>query len=223
MRFKLLGGYGWFPSPTGRNGTTNPRALHPKSVQTLLDSAYWGETSEKSLLARASASRDLRTVLRNNDVDAVVLQLQGDDPASVARYVTSAIGCPAYDQDVAVWLHVKQRLADRTPGRDVNTCASPPDFTPQVFVFAPGSTVSGTIYLAAGTSTFVKMSSVSYYLSGGSLHNELVGRGSTTHGGWIAPWNTRSVPNGRYVLRSVAVDGAGQSRTSSGKAITVKN
>jgi hypothetical protein len=122
-----------------------------------------------------------------------------------------------------VWLHVKQRLADSAPGRDVNTCASPPDFTPQLFVFAKGSTVSGTIYLAAATNTFVNMSSVSYYLSGGSLHNELVGRGSTTRGAWVAPWDTRTVPNGKYVLRSVAVDGAGRSRTSSGKAITVKN
>ena len=45
MRFKLIGGYGWFPSPTGEHGTTSPTTLEPNDVQELFDSAYYGSTA----------------------------------------------------------------------------------------------------------------------------------------------------------------------------------
>ena len=36
MRFKLIGGFGWFPSPSGHFGSTSPAVLEPKSVQDLV-------------------------------------------------------------------------------------------------------------------------------------------------------------------------------------------
>jgi hypothetical protein len=222
MRFKLIGGYGWFPSPTGSRGTTRPAVLNPRSVQEMFDDEYWN-LSGKSLPSRTGANADLRAFLTKYGVAAVVLQPLGGDPAAVVRYVTGAIGCPAYFSDVAVWLHVKQRLADRVPGKNVNTCGRPAEAAPQLFRPGNGSTVSGGTYLDANTVGFLRMASIDFYLSGGSLHDKLIGRGVQTPIGWLALWNTRTVPNGRYVLRSVAVDSVGSRRTSAGSTITVKN
>ena len=221
MRFKLLGGFGWFPS-TGSHVSTSPPPLSPKSVQEILDGAYWNASSEKWLLSRTGANADLRAVLAKYDVDAVILQPQGAEPADVVRYVTATIGCPVYYPDIAVWLHVKQRLADRVPGRDVNTCAGRSAVVPHVLTPSSGQTVSGSTVMIARAPSFLNVVSVVYYLSGGSLHGKLIARGTSTQFGWLTEWNTKTVPNGRYVLRSVAVNDAGASSTSSGVAITVK-
>ena len=223
MRFKLLGGFGWFPSTTGSHAATSPPPLSPISVQEILDGAYWNASSEKSLLSRTGATADLRAVLAKYDVDAVILQTQGDEPADVVRYVTATIGCPVYYPDIAAWLHVKQRLADRVPGRDVNTCAGRSAVVPRILIPGNGQTVSGSTVMIASTTGFLKVASIVYYLSGGSLRGKLIARGTSTQAGWLTTWNTKSVPNGRYVLRSVAVNDAGASSTSSGVAITVKN
>jgi hypothetical protein len=222
MRFKLIGGYGWFPSSSGDGGTNGPTVLNPRSVQEIFDGAYWNTPAVGSLLARADATANLRALLKKYDVDAVILQPQGREPGAVARYVRGAIGCPAYFQDVAVWLHVKQRLADRLAEKDVNTCGRPPDIAPHTVVFAHSSTVSGTTTLMATTNSYLSTSSVAYYVSGGSLHDKLIGSGIASEG-WVVRWNTTTLPNGRYVLRSVAVDSAGGRSTSSGTAITVRN
>ena len=223
MRFKLLGGFGWFPAATPSHSATSPPSLSPISVQEILDGAYWNLSSEKSLLSQTSATADLRAVLAKYDVDAVILQPQGAEPADVVRYVTATIGCPVYYPDVAVWLHVKQRLADRVHGRDVNTCAGRSAVVPLVWSPGNGETVSGTTVMIASTTGFLNVASDVYYLSGGSLRGKLIARATSTQAGWLTKWNTKTVPNGRYVLRSVAVNDAGASSTSSGVAITVKN
>ena len=116
MRFKLVGGYGWFPSATGSSGTTNPAVLSPSSVEAVFDGAFYASSSESSLLARSHATSDLRAFLRRYGVDTVVLQPEGAEPGAVVRYVTDAIGCPKYSSSVAVWLDVKQRLeSDKVP------------------------------------------------------------------------------------------------------------
>jgi hypothetical protein len=78
--------------------------------------------------------------------------------------------------------------------------------------------------MIANATGFLKVDTVVYYLSGGSLRGKLIAHSSPTQNGWwLAEWNTKTVPNGRYVLRSVAVNDAGASSSSSGIAITVKN
>ena len=41
--------------------------------------------------------------------------------------------------------------------------------------------------------------------------------------GWIADWNTRTVPNGTYTLQSVAYDAEGFSTHSTGITVSVLN
>ena len=57
MRFKLIGGYGWFPSPSGEHGTTSPTVLEPSLVQDLFDSpAYnYGRPVPKGNVVRYSS------------------------------------------------------------------------------------------------------------------------------------------------------------------------
>jgi hypothetical protein len=223
MRFKLLGGFGWFPSTTGSHGQIAPLPLSPISVQKIFDGSYWDVSSETSLLSQASATADLRTVLAKYDVDAVIVQLQGSEPADVVRYVTSTIGCPVYHPDLAVWLHVKRRLADRVAGTNANTCVGGSAVVSRFLSPLDGQTVSGSTVIITRAIGFLNVAKANYYLSGGLLRGRLIARGRPTKIGWVAQWNTRAVPNGRYVLRSVAFNDAGASSTSSGIAITVKN
>jgi hypothetical protein len=51
----------------------------------------------------------------------------------------------------------------------------------------------------------------------------VVASGSPTLYGWLANWDTRSVPNGVYTLQSVASYGGEVSGTSPGITITVSN
>jgi hypothetical protein len=46
---------------------------------------------------------------------------------------------------------------------------------------------------------------VAFELSGGTINGEqLIATATPTYYGWLAEWNTRSVPNGTYEIQSVA-------------------
>ena len=66
---------------------------------------------------------------------------------------------------------------------------------------------------------------VSFELSGGpsDLSNQVIGTGTLTYYGWLAEWDTTSVPDGSYSLESVATYPGGESITSSPITITVDN
>ena len=109
MRYQLIGGYGWFPSPITHDGTTAPAVLDPLVVQALFDEAYTGGTrAERSLVSRTSSAtlkNDLRTYFGRYHVETVVC-------VPVARWqkvlkaVTSAIGLPVRSGGVYVWRDV---------------------------------------------------------------------------------------------------------------------
>ena len=85
-----------------------------------------------------------------------------------------------------------------------------------------GNTVSGTDQgLDALASAGVK--SVHYELTGGTLDDSVIATAALTEYGWIAGWNTTSVPNGVYTLQSVASYGSEVSGTSPGITIIVSN
>jgi Bacterial Ig domain len=224
MRFKLIGGYGWFPSPTGARGTTSPAILRPYSVQALFDNGIFGlSASEQALLSQHSPTDDLRTFLRRYDVATVVVQPEGADPGTVVRYLSSAIGCPVASHGVALWSRVKQRLSSGggsdAHGRDCEL----PEFAPNEFKPSNGSTVSGTAILDASVREYVKVTNIDYYLSGRSLPEKLVAQARPTSLGWFTEWNTTTVPNGSYTLRCVAVGTDGSRSPSSAIHVTVKN
>jgi hypothetical protein len=102
----------------------------------------------------------------------------------------------------------------------VNNAATSNDTTaPTVSLTSPaaGSTVSGTITISANASDNVGVTSVQFTLNGANL-----GAPDTTSPYSIG-WNTATVANGRYVLRAVARDAAGNTRTSTSRTVTVSN
>jgi hypothetical protein len=115
MRFRLIGGYGWFPSPTGQGGTTDPALLEPQSVQALFDAGFnGGSPVQRALLSKSNVPADLRSFLRQFHVQTVLvvhLPHPLPTPTLVINSVTAAIGPPVEEGGVTVWPDVPQRLA----------------------------------------------------------------------------------------------------------------
>ncbi len=112
FRFKIIGGYGWFPSPTGSNGTINPSILQPRSVQALFDAAYLGSTlTQRGLASGTGLASQMRSFLTKFDVQTVIVLHQGKNPALAAQSVTAAIGPPIESGGVTIWFNVGKRLA----------------------------------------------------------------------------------------------------------------
>ena len=116
MRFKLLGGYGWFPSPSGQFGTTNPTVPEPQSVQSLFDVASTGGTAtQRAFIERSNVTGDIRVFLRKYHVQTIIVLPFEGHPATVISHLTSAIGPPVESGGVTVWFHVKHRLLSSSP------------------------------------------------------------------------------------------------------------
>jgi hypothetical protein len=86
---------------------------------------------------------------------------------------------------------------------------------------ADGATVSASVWLDASASTGVTQ--VVYTLTGGTLNGVVIATATPTAYGWLAAWNTASVPDGTYTLRSMASYAGGLSGTSPSIAVTVAN
>ena len=90
-----------------------------------------------------------------------------------------------------------------------------------ILVPSNGATLSGSQYLDASATGGVIQ--VQFEVTGGSLHDQTVATAVQTAYGWIAGWNTTSVPDGTYTLQSFASYSGGVTGTSSGITITVNN
>jgi phosphatidylinositol-3-phosphatase len=92
--------------------------------------------------------------------------------------------------------------------------------TTSVVLPSSGASVSGGQYFDAVTSPSV--SNVTYELTGGSLNDQVIATAVPTIYGWIASFNTTTVPNGTYTLQSVATAN-GLTGTSPGISVMVDN
>jgi hypothetical protein len=108
-----------------------------------------------------------------------------------------------------------------SPGITITVNNLPP--TTAVLLPSNGATQSGNQYLDASSSPGVTQ--VQYELSGGpdSYTDKVISGSTLTYYGWIGSWNTTSVPNGSYVLQSLASYPGGVTGTSPGITITVNN
>jgi hypothetical protein len=109
MRFKLIGGYAWWPVPNEAYASPDPPPLTPFGVEAFFDAAYNG-SSQSAVLSQNHVS-DLRQFMKKHDVDTVIVLPIGKHPTSVIFQVTAAIGTPLQSGGVIVWNHVQQRLA----------------------------------------------------------------------------------------------------------------
>ena len=227
MPFKLIGGWGWFPSSTGtQRATTGPAVLKPESVQGIFDAAFFGHaTTQLDPLAKRNVTA-LREFLRKYDVQTVIASRSGAYPAAVTSYVSAAIGSPIETGGVTAWFHVKERL--RADQVQVAPVASGNGETllklvTDVLTPANGASLSGSTFLVAEVTGYFSVTKVEFYLTGGSQHDTLIGTGQPSPYGWITGWNTTTVANGAYTLQSVAYGAGGASGTSANVSINVSN
>ncbi len=95
---------------------------------------------------------------------------------------------------------------------------------PSVNVVLPsnGATVSSTQVIDAIAS--YGANGVQYELTGGSLNGKVIATATPTYYGWLASWDTTTVPNGTYTLQGVtSFPGGASVTTSPGITITVNN
>jgi hypothetical protein len=99
-----------------------------------------------------------------------------------------------------------------------------PAASTSVTIPSTGATRSGTAALLDAT-TSANVTKVSYEVSGGpsNLSDQVIATGTATLYGWLAQWNTTTVPNGTYTLQSVASYAGGVAGTSPGISVTVAN
>ena len=69
--------------------------------------------------------------------------------------------------------------------------------------------VSSNIWLDATAYSLAGIASVSFEVSGGSITDQVVSSSVSWEYGWLGAWDTTDVPNGTYMLQSVATDNDG--------------
>jgi len=87
----------------------------------------------------------------------------------------------------------------------------------------PHATLSGIYVLDATASDPSGIRRVQFLATNPSGQQVLVGSGETFAYAWFSVWNTRTIPNGRYDLVSVATGDPGTTARSSRVTVTVRN
>ena len=168
-------------------------------------------------------------------VTNVVFELSGG-PSNLSDQVI-ATATPTYYGWLAKWnttsvpngTYTLQSVATDADGN--NDTSTPITVTvnnqpPVTAVLIPsnGATVSGaTALLDASASSAVGIASITFEVSGGTLSDQVIGTATPTIYGYLAQWNTTTVPNGTYSLQSVATDTVAETTTSSPITVTVDN
>jgi uncharacterized protein YjbI with pentapeptide repeats len=175
-----------------------------------------------------------------------VLDATASDAAGVTSVVFEVSGGSLTNQDVATatstiygWLaqwntttvtNGSYTLQSVATDADNNTATSTPITvtvnnpppTTSVLIPSNGTSVSGASSLL-DAATSPNVSTVTYELSDGTISDMVIASGTLTYYGWLAQWNTTTVPNGAYSLVSVAAYPDGVSTASAPISITVNN
>lgn len=222
MRYKIVGGYGWWPiTPGNQASSPTPASLPPTTVESLFDRAFFGlgTPEQYSMLVHSNLSGDIRKFVRDHHVDTVVALPIGQYPEAVVRQVTAAIGPPRHVDGVDVWSNVQQRLKTVPPTAGPPLVTTPP--TTGILRPAPGVTLSGVQVMDAGASANFGASNVSFHIAGQG-HTVIESAVPTAYG-WLFSWNTAAVPNGSYTVQSFAYGVTGLVGTSPSIVVHVKN
>jgi hypothetical protein len=86
-------------------------------------------------------------------------------------------------------------------GISVSVANAPPTTT--VLIPSSGAIVSGTSSLLDASAS-ANVTYLTFEISGGSLSDQVIATATPSIYGWLAQWNTTSVPDGTYSLQSVA-------------------
>lgn len=98
-----------------------------------------------------------------------------------------------------------------------------PDLLTSVERPTAGATLTGNTFLDATVVYPAERTTVRFSVSGGSLHDHIVSTGTPTLYGWIGHWDTETVTNGLYEIRSVVVHAGGRPVSSTPVTVLVEN
>ena len=111
------------------------------------------------------------------------------------------------------------RLPTSTGTKDYNY-----PLTTEVISPSTGKVLMGaSAVLDATVTDAISVKHVQFVLTGGKYHKAVIGTATSTLGGFILTWNSKSVPNGTYTLQSRATDEAGNIKDSMGISVIVGN
>jgi hypothetical protein len=206
-------------------------------------SSRWAELSSDCLVRRVTGCTnppDVRGSGYNLSVDS-----QGHDGASLVYALVHAT-----HNDVGSNQYQGAGFLDQANGASHGTVDQHLNFTylnafldmPTASVVAPAdsSVLKGSVWLDAtahgndGNATDNNgtgdVSKVEYVITGGSFdHQAVVTQNTESIYGWIAGWNTTQlangtpIPDGNYVLQSIAYDPDGNEGISNGIRVTINN
>ncbi len=218
LRYRLPGGYVITAGPDGKatfGGVPSP-------TEALLENIYLGKPLSELSPAVLSL---VRNALRTWDIETIVVDPRAPNAAVVAPLFCAVLGTrPQSVAHATVWYHVRALVHhDHFTPIAGGTCGALSELSTKVLRPVNGATVSGTVPLDARATDYVTVAKVEFYLTGSSVSHEPIGSGRSTLDGWIALWNTASVANGTYKLRSVAYDSLGRSSQSKSTTVRVSN
>ncbi|HWT80615.1 MAG TPA: Ig-like domain-containing protein, partial [Candidatus Methylomirabilis sp.] len=158
---------------------------------------------------------DTRTYLSRYHVRVVVVDRSVGDSGAVVELFDDAIGQPKLSAgNFAVW----------TDWQGVPTHQIFAPFVTKVLRPTNGATSSGSVLLSATATDYLQVTKVEFLLNNAMHGVEVIAVARPTLSGWVASWDTSSVPSGKYSLQSLAFDNAGdRSATSPAVSITVRN
>ena len=136
----------------------------------------------------------------------------------LAQWNTTAVPNGTYTLQSVATDRVSETAASAPVAVTVNN--APPSTT--VLIPTGGATQSGTAALLDANAS-PNVTAVTYELTGGTLTNQVIATGTPTIYGYLAEWNTTTVPNGTYILNTVASYAGGVSGLSPPVTVTVSN
>jgi hypothetical protein len=207
--------------------TSNPVTVtvnnQPPATAVLIPSDGANVSGAKALLdASASSAAGIASVTfevsGNGLTDQVVATGTPTLYGYLAQWDTTAVPNGTYTlQSVAT-----DTVAEATTSAPISVTVDNAPPATAVLIPSNGATQSGTAALLDASASS-GVTAVTYELTGGALTNQVIATGTPTLYGWLAEWNTTTVPNGTYQLTSVASYGGGVSGPSPAITVTVSN
>ena len=88
---------------------------------------------------------------------------------------------------------------------------------------SPGANLNGLVFLDAVASDEYGIVRLVYVVSGNGFNDVKIATAKPIVYGWFGWWNTSTVPNGNYELRTVAYNATGKSGRSRPVSVRVDN
>jgi hypothetical protein len=93
----------------------------------------------------------------------------------------------------------------------------------KVVTAAHGKPLKGKELIGGYSAFHDSIARVTFEITDAAHKTTVIGSGAYSGNLWLMQWNTKLVPNGTYVLRSIAYNSAGDRSTSKGLTIKVAN